>query len=139
MKRLDIEQVIDNSLTATAPDYVELQREQMFSGIQSDGDEIQRIGVSYKGYAPKTIKIKEAKGQPTDRITLRDTQAFQDDIFSEPRQEGLIVGSGDEKSAMLQRDYGNKIFGLASKSKAAYIEKLRPVAVQQAVAQLNRR
>lgn len=139
IRKLDLQHLIENSLVATTPDYIELQREQIFAGIQSDGEEIQRKNAGYKGYAPKTIKIKEAKGQPTDRITLKDTGDFQADVFADVRQDGMIVDSADEKSLKLQKDYGNKIFGLASKSRSAYVEKLKPVVIEQLTDQLNKK
>ena len=33
-------------------------------------------GLSLGDYSPVTIQIKRAKGQPTDRITLKDTGEF---------------------------------------------------------------
>lgn len=137
--RVDLPFLVENSLIDTAPDYVDLQRQQLFAGVQSDGKEIQRIGAKYKGYAPSTIKIKEKKGQPTDRVTLKDTGDFYFETFADARPEGFIVGSADNKSEKLQRDYGEKIFGLADPSKQTYVDKLRPVAVKQLTDQLNKR
>lgn len=137
--KVDLPFLLENSLIETAPVYVELQREQMFSGIQSDGKEIQRIGAKYKGYATSTIKIKEKKGQPTDRITLKDTGSFYADTFADARAEGIISDSADEKSAKLQEDYGSKIFGLADSSKQAYINNVRPEFIRQTTDQLNKK
>ena len=137
--KVDLPFLLENSLIETAPVYVELQREQMFAGIQSDGKEIQRIGAKYKGYATSTIKIKEKKGQPTDRITLKDTGSFYADTFADARAEGIISDSADEKSAKLQEDYGSKIFGLADPSKQAYINKVRPEFIRQTTDQLNKK
>jgi hypothetical protein len=139
VQKVDLPFLLENSMIETAPDYVEIQREQMFSGIQSDGKEIERIGANYKGYAPRTIQEKRRKGQPTDRITLKDTGDFYFEIFADARAEGYVVGSADSKSDDLQEAYGEKIFGLSDKPKASFISKLQPEAVRQTEKQLNKR
>lgn len=45
---------------------------------------INRLGVEisdYAPYSPVTIAIKEAKGQPTNRVTLRDEGDFESSFF----------------------------------------------------------
>ena len=47
---------------------------------------INRLGVEisdYAPYSPVTIAIKEAKGQPTNRVTLRDEGDFESSFFLE--------------------------------------------------------
>ena len=47
---------------------------------------VNRLGVSimdYAPYSPVTIAIKEAKGQPTNRVTLRDEGDFQSSFYLE--------------------------------------------------------
>lgn len=139
VEKADLPYAIENSLSQTAPDYIDLQRQQMFSGVLSDGTEIERIGAKYKGYAPMTIKIKERKGQPTDRITLKDTGSFYADINVDARAEGMAVDSGDSKSEKLQKDYGKKIFGLDDDQRQAYVNKLRPVFVSEIENELNKK
>ena len=51
---------------------IDTLQDQLFT-TGEDGD-----GVSLGNYSPITIKIKKRKGQPTDRITLKDTGAFYD-------------------------------------------------------------
>ena len=43
-------------------------------GINGRGEKI----MDYMPYAPKTIQNKKRKGQPTTRVTLRDTGAFHE-------------------------------------------------------------
>lgn len=50
---------------------------------------INRLGVDimdYAPYSPLTIAIKEEKGQPTNRVTLRDTGDFEASFFGSRRQ-----------------------------------------------------
>ena len=138
-EKVDLPFLLENTLYETAPAYVDLQREQMFSGIQSDGKEIQRIGAKYKGYSPRTIAIKEKKGQPTDRVTLKDKGDFYFEVFADARAEGIIADSADSKSMKLQEDYGDKVFGLADPSKQAYINKVGPELIRQMTDQLNKK
>ncbi len=49
---------------------VQLQEEQLYEGIDSNGSPITLEG---NGYAKSTFEIKTRKGQPTDRVTWRDT------------------------------------------------------------------
>lgn len=136
-KQVDIPFAVENSLIETEAEYVELQQEQLYAGKLSDGTEIERIGATYKGYAPTTIQIKERKGQPTDRITLKDTGDFYSQVFSDPRSDGIHVDSADEKSEKLQRAYGKKIFGLSETYRQQYIDQLRPVFVAEVQKQLQ--
>jgi hypothetical protein len=138
-EKADLPFLLENSMFETAPAYVDLQREQMFAGVLSDGKSIQRIGAKYKGYAPMTIKIKEKKGQPTDRITLKDQGDFYFETFADARPEGFYVSSADSKTDSLEQAYGEKIFGLSESPKQTYINKLRPETVKQLEGQLNRK
>lgn len=93
----------------------------MISGIRADGTEI------LPTYKDITIAIKQDKGQPTDRVTLRDTGEFQNKVFAEVTDTHVITGSTDDKSTKLQKKYGKKIFGLSEKFKYEYIrESLNP-------------
>lgn len=72
------------------------------------------LGVSMKTYAPYkpvTIQIKKDKGQPTDRVTLRDTQAFQKSFFIFADNKAAWFKATDKKAQKLYDKYG-EIFGL---------------------------
>lgn len=113
---------VEESFNETAKDFTDKQREQLFSGINAEGDEIT------PEYSPRTVAIKRKKGQPTDRVTLRDTGDFYAGIFIEPREDIYVVDSADEKAGALQKKYGEEIFDLAPKNKEKYIEEnLDPV------------
>jgi hypothetical protein len=123
-QRININELIQTAMTDTAPAYVELQKEQMFSGLDSNAKPFQRIGEFYQGYAPKTKAIKQAKGQPYDRITLKDTGSFYDGIYAEANSEGFLVESKDSKSLQLQSDYGPDIFKLDEQNRSVYAKEL---------------
>ena len=77
--------------------YLELQEDQLFTGRNSNGEMITLEG---RGYAKKTFELKTAKGQPTDRITWKDTGSLysaleakiegNEIVFSAPGEEGKL-------------------------------------------------
>ncbi len=71
---------------------IEVLQDQLFT-TGEDGD-----GVSLGDYSPVTIKIKRAKGQPTDRITLKDTGDFYRSYMIEAFKGGFIVDADGQKS-----------------------------------------
>lgn len=126
--KVNAEEEIEQAMFDTAQQYTDLQRAQMFAGIDNTGAKIHRVGKPDDYiYAEATIKAKQAKGQPTDRVTLKDTSSFYTDIFADPRSDGFYVDSADQKSAMLQENYTNKIFGLADNSKQRYADAVKPI------------
>lgn len=80
--------------------------EQMMSGENADGSEI------FPEYTERTKQIKEAKGQPSDRVTLRDEGDFHQQMFIETSHFPVVFSSRDYKADMLKEKYGEGIFGL---------------------------
>lgn len=84
---------------------------------------INRLGVSiddYMPYSPLTIAIKEEKGQPTNRVTLRDEGDFQSSFYLEVNDKYFEIKAGDFKTEELIKKYGRQILGLTDEN----IEKL---------------
>lgn len=76
---------------------------------------ITATGISIADYAPYsrvTIELKQAKGQPTDRVTLRDTGDFHKSFFLKIDNEKLEFDAEDWKTRELLRLYGDEIMGL---------------------------
>lgn len=69
--------------------------------------------MDFKPYSPATIFIKGEKGQPADRVTLKDGGDFHSDgdIKRNSDTEAEII-STDPKSESLQDKYGKEILGL---------------------------
>lgn len=86
---------------------------------------------SYQPYSPVTISIKQKKGQPTNRVTLRDTQAFQNSFFIYPDNKAVWFKARDKKAQKLYDRYG-EIFGLtvANRNKVAW-EMLYPMLMAE--------
>ena len=81
-------------------------------GINGRGEKI----MSYMPYTAKTIQNKKRKGQPTTRVTLRDTGAFHKSMFIVFDSEGFYVTASDEKTEELIKKYGEEIFRLTDKN-----------------------
>jgi hypothetical protein len=64
-------------------------------------------------YTPLTIKIKKSKGQPTDRVTLKDTGDFHDSFYVKFERDQFIILASDVKAGKLVAKYGFEIFGLS--------------------------
>jgi len=93
-------------------------RSQLFDGLDKEGKEI----VNEQGgkYSPTTVRIKQEKGQPTDRVTLRDTGDWQDAMFLEVKGNEILTDSSDWKTDELLKKYDrnmNTILGIPETSK----------------------
>lgn len=81
-------------------------------GINGRGEKI----MSYAPYAARTIENKKRKGQPTTRVTLRDTGDFHKSMYVIFDSEGFYITSDDEKAKYLVEKYGEEIFRLTDKN-----------------------
>jgi hypothetical protein len=84
-------------------------QEQLFeSGENSLGVSI----ASYAPYTPITIEIKRMKGQPTNRVTLRDEGDFESSFYLVISDKQFEIKASDWKTEELVEKYGSSILGL---------------------------
>lgn len=82
-------------------------------------DQLFEKGINAKGekitpaYTPYTIKIKKEKGQPINRVTLKDEGDFQSSFYLKKKVDEIEVGSSDIKTEAIVWKYGDEIFGLS--------------------------
>lgn len=81
-------------------------------GINGKGEKI----MDYMPYAPRTIQNKKRKGQPTTRVTLRDTGDFHKSMYVVFDSEGFYITASDKKTEWLVGKYGEEIFRLTNKN-----------------------
>lgn len=98
-----LEQVVRDNATEFELDNLE----QLEAGLDATG---QRIEPPYTG---TTREIKKQKGQPTDRVTLRDTGDFYRGIVAQVRGQQVENVGTDEKTAALEEKYGPDIVGVS--------------------------
>lgn len=77
-------------------------------GINADSVSIK----SYRPYRPLTIQLKKLKGQPTDRVTLRDDGDFYNSVFLNIGKSDVFFDATDSKTEDLIEKYGEDILGL---------------------------
>lgn len=80
---------------------------------------INRKGVAisdYEPYSSVTISIKREKGQPTGRVTLRDTGGFQRSFHIEYGSDTFEIKASDWKTDELIKKYGGEILGLTDEN-----------------------
>lgn len=121
LKAVNIQRVAVKAVQDTRDDLIAWQKDQLWSGKTSTGSFIR------PPYRPLTKIIKRRKGQPTDRVTLKDTGDFYEYIIVDIGLETYNLTSEDWKTALLTEKYTDRIFGLNSISLAGYNWDLRPV------------
>lgn len=85
---------------------------------------VNRLGVKlsdFAPYSPYTIEIKKMKGQPTDRVTLRDTGDFHESFYIEVGNDRFEIRASDWKAEKLMKKYGRGILGLTQENLAELI------------------
>jgi hypothetical protein len=94
--------------------------EQLFAaGVRSDGTDIE------PPYTPFTVRLKGFKGQPTDRVTLRDTGDFHRSFRLEFNADEFTIVAGDIKEQKLKAKYGELILGLTDANTQKLIDLIR--------------
>ena len=91
----------------------------MNSEIQLFEKGVNRYDVKIASFAPysdATVFIKRAKGQPTNRVTLRDEGDFHFSFFIEFSADGFQIKAADWKANNLVAHYGESILGLTDEN-----------------------
>ena len=114
--------IFKDSLPTLLEDIVRSKEDVIVSAIAND--QLYRRGINGRGekimdyapYATRTIENKKRKGQPTTRVTLRDTGDFHKSMYVVFDSEGFYITSDDEKAKYLVEKYGREIYRLTDKN-----------------------
>ena len=87
---------------------------------------ITATGKAVGEYSMLTKKIKAAKNQRYDHVTLRDTTNFHDSFFLQADRFPLMLDARDWKKSKLIEKYGNDIFGLTDENKGKFAKDILP-------------
>ena len=121
LRAVDIEDVVGAAIGEHHDDIEELNRGQLSAGQTTDGAEIKPF------YRPITVRIKKLKGQPSDRVTLKDEGHFYRGIRARSAgRADTVISSTDPKTKELVEKYTTRIFGLSVASKEQLSVRLRP-------------
>ena len=93
------------------------ERERLFDGKTYTGESI------VPEYTSTTKRIKSIKGQPIDRVTLKDTGAFHKSIKFEVSKTITQLNATDPKTDKLEAKYQN-ILGLSESTDTFVIENI---------------
>ena len=125
-RKLDISEIFNFVITTELKELIiELNQDQLYDlGEDSKGNKLWSFSPSMP-YSPYTIKIKQAKGQPTDRLTLRDTGAFYKSFTVEVEGASIILDAdGQKQDTNLFSQYGIDILGLNDQNMSIFLERL---------------
>jgi hypothetical protein len=113
----------------------------MNSQVQLYEQGVNRLGVSimdYQPYTETTIAIKKEKGQPYDRVTLRDTGDFHASFYITTTDKDFEIKASDSKTQGLKKKYGNQILGLTEEHVAEVAaEYVYPALLDKLIYTLN--
>lgn len=125
-RKLDISEIFNFVISTELKELIiELNQDQLYDlGQDSKGNKLWSFSPSMP-YSPYTIKIKQAKGQPTDRLTLRDTGAFYKSFTVEVEGTSIVLDAdGQKQDTNLFSQYGIDILGLNDQNMAIFLERL---------------
>ena len=109
---------------------------QLFSGIDSTGNELADIGGDY---SPITIQEKQFKVLPTDRVTLFDEGDFYRSFRIDVSKESISILANTIKEGIdLQNRWGDELLGLTDESRSKLINEIIPIIIAYIKDQLLR-
>lgn len=112
-----MKEIVEKSIKKNEAEAIDLNTDQLYSGIDS-------LGNSLGTYTEFTKRQKRAKGQPSDRVTLKDEGDFYDGFNIRSKKFPFILDSSDSKTDMLADKYGDDIFGLTPKNTKEYAREI---------------
>jgi hypothetical protein len=102
----ELPQIVAVEINQVISEVEDLNIAQLQSGINSKKDQIK------PDYTDYTKAIKQAKGQPTNRVTLKDEGDFYKSIAYKADAKGVEYKATDIKTTALEDKYGEEILGL---------------------------
>jgi len=105
----------------------DLNRSQMFGGSKIDNSAI------FPPYAKSTISYKIRKGQPTDRVTLRDTGEFYNNLQINAKPDEVVFSSPTSYSAYIFTKYNREsnVLGLTMQNMRVFYEQFTKPILKQ--------
>tara|TARA_R110000772_G_scaffold176187_2_gene287908 strand:- start:640 stop:1092 length:453 start_codon:yes stop_codon:yes gene_type:complete len=112
--RSDFDFILNEAFESSRKKIVQLNTvNQLFkSGVDNENKAIE------PAYTPLTVSIKKRKGQPTNRVTLKDTGDFYRDTDVDFTTKDFTIINFNEKYQKLTEKYGDEILGLTIESQA---------------------
>lgn len=102
----ELPQIVASEINQVISEVEDLNIAQLQAGIDSQKKQIK------PDYTDYTKSIKQAKGQPTNRVTLKDEGDFYKSITYKADAKGVEYKATDIKTTALEEKYGEEILGL---------------------------
>jgi hypothetical protein len=116
LKKFDIREEVKEAIVVTNNDVAKLNRKQLYEGQTANGTPIQ------PAYTWRTVFYKNIKGQPSDRVTLKDKGDFYNSIKVNVKTDTFDIIATDYKSDALHNKYGKSILGMTDVNRTQYIQ-----------------
>lgn len=127
--KIDVTAAAQKAIVEKAVYGEDAQRQQLFKGLDRDENKIKNILTGSEDYAPLTVEIKTAKGQPTNRITLKDTSDYYSGMKIDVEGVKYRIYSVDEKADLLDVTYSP--LGLGKNARIKWLVELGPEYLRQ--------
>jgi len=136
LEKFDPEKVFTEVLEETEKPE-ELVRERLNkTGTRSTGEKIKTYSADRYGkgvYMPFTIAMKKSKGQPTNRVTLKDTGAFQKSFEKKLLKDAFqIEGESKKPDGEIEDniDFTN-VLNLSKNEIKELVKEIKPLYIQE--------
>jgi hypothetical protein len=133
VEKINLDNLILESMDQASPTYLEQQKEQMSHAVNERGQTIGKYQSA--AYARKKNEMNPNAGY--GNVDLKLTGSFYEAMEAKADPAGMNIDSTDQKSQMLQQNYGSDIFGLFGEWKEPFIEKLQTAVTELLTEQLN--
>jgi hypothetical protein len=123
VSNIDAEALVKDILKKNEKKIVLYNTEQMYAGFDSNNNNIE------PNYSNMTKRIKASKGQPIDRVTLKDTGDFHKSL----KVKDFEIISTDVKAKSLQSKYGADILGTSPEDQSEINETIINPQLEDAI------
>lgn len=131
-EKIPVDKIVGYALLPEMSEIERLNRKQMEAfGIDSTGSSIE------PEYKRTTVRIKKAKGQESDFVTLKDSGDFHGSIRAKLFKNKVRITSSDGKAPMLFQKYGESVLGLAPFNIKFIAQKIRPKVARLTIKHLK--
>jgi hypothetical protein len=127
----ELDELVLDAVVTKEPEILSLNTDQQ---LYNKGVDRNNIKIA-PPYTAAWVKHKKKKGDPHDRVTLRDTGEFHDSFFISTVKGGFFIDSTDEKAGWLNNRYFD-IFGLTPQNVLRVCDEIRPPLIAAVRAKL---
>jgi hypothetical protein len=113
-----IPEIIDKGIQNAVEKYknelidYQVNRQWFDAGEKADGSKITPLNKPYKVYSQFTVRLKKPKGQPTDRVTWKDTGRFHSSVRILVLEDRFIIEVDQSRYNDLVKQYGEGGIGI---------------------------